>query len=906
MSAVMLERDGVMAAVRELLSDALGGRGGALFVAGEAGLGKTTVLQYAAAAAGDRFRSGIGRADVAEAALPFGLIGQALDPLLGGHAAPAGPATAPTDYFYAVLARLREAASRPLFLALDDAHWADPDSLTLLRLISRRIAELPVAVVVTARPWPPEALRAGEELAAGNLAAVWHLAPLSGDAARSMLRGAAGDERDRAADLCAGNPLLLGHVAAALDAGEGIPEPRAHASWAHRLLLSHLAGLSAPARGYVRAAAVLGRRFRAEVAVQVAGLALADAVAAQEAFGASGLGREEAGGWAEFGHELIRQAIYELAAPVRARLHETAFRVLAARGDNPGEAARHAVAARLVGDPQAVTVAARAGREALDAGAVGAAWRHLEAAVDLAGSAASPELVFDLGRALIASGDLTAGVGHYQELLARADLPGDLRLAILVQLSHAHMSAGLITEAATVLDEVVRLAGPGQRDVAASAMADHAAQVLVTYGWKRAAPLATSARELAAGASTPVRAAAAGISAVGAYFSGDPAALAAAEAAARSAAASAAWRLAGAPWWDTVTQYGVLALSAERFGDAQRVLDGAIAAAERRSDPMAAGLAVVFRSKLSWRLGQLDEALILSTRATGYIDLVPLLTPLAAAWHAVIMLDLGRPSEAAEWSARADESIGHGDKVGYHVVAAQHPRGLLALRRGDPQAAAAAFTTAWQTADALELRDSGAIGWAADAIAAFLACGRDGDARRLIGWLAPAARALPARCPKVVVAAGRAALAERDGEKDQARSCYGEALAVARDMPIPLARSQLLTDYGRFLYRHGEVCQARRTLAEALRLAESCGAAWHAEQARVEWRRAGGRAGVTPPGQLTPAEAAVARLARAGKTNREIAAQLYLSVNTVETHLRHVYAKLGIHRRAELTSLRDA
>ena len=74
MSAVMLEREGVMAAVRGLLRDALGGRGGALFVAGEAGLGKTTVLHYAAEATADRFRTGIGRADVAEAALPLSLI----------------------------------------------------------------------------------------------------------------------------------------------------------------------------------------------------------------------------------------------------------------------------------------------------------------------------------------------------------------------------------------------------------------------------------------------------------------------------------------------------------------------------------------------------------------------------------------------------------------------------------------------------------------------------------------------------------------------------------------------------------------------------------------------------------------------------------------------------------------
>ena len=571
MSAVLLERDAVMAAVRGLLRDACGGRGGTLFVVGEAGLGKTTVLRYAAAAAGDWFRTGTGQADVAEAALPFGLIGQALDPLLDGHPAATGTTQAPADYFYAVLARLRQAASQPLFLALDDAHWADPDSLTLLRLICRRITELPVAVLVTARPWPPEALRAAEELAASHLAAVQYLAPLSADAARSMLPGTADDERDRVAALCAGNPLLLGLVAAALRAGEGIPDPRAQASWAPRLLLSHLVGLSEPTRGYLRAAAVLGRRFRPEVAAQVAGLAAADATAAQEAFAASGLGRDEAGGWAEFGHELIRQAIYELAAPVRAHLHETAFRVLAARGDNPGEAAGHAVAARLAGDPQAVTVAAEAGRQALAAGAVGAARRHLEAAVDLAGPAAPAELVFDLGRALIASGDHQAGVVRYQELLARADLPADLRLAVLVQLSHAHMAAGLITEAETALDEVVRLAGPGQRDMAA-AMVDHAAQVLVTYGWKRAASLATRARELAAGASIPVRAAAAGVWAVGAYFSGDPAALDDAEAA------------CGRPLVDTVTQYGALALSAERFAPTR---SGCSTASSRRPSSVA-------------------------------------------------------------------------------------------------------------------------------------------------------------------------------------------------------------------------------------------------------------------------------------------------------------------------------
>jgi DNA-binding CsgD family transcriptional regulator len=216
------------------------------------------------------------------------------------------------------------------------------------------------------------------------------------------------------------------------------------------------------------------------------------------------------------------------------------------------------------------------------------------------------------------------------------------------------------------------------------------------------------------------------------------------------------------------------------------------------------------------------------------------------------------------------------------------------------------FSALWEIADALEVRDPGTVPWAADALAAYLACGRDAMAGQLIDWLAPAAAALPARWPKVVVAAGRAALAERDDDPKTARRRYGEALALQEEMPIPLARAQVLTDYGAFLYRQGDARQARQALAEALRLAEGRGGGWHAERARVEWRRAGGRTGTTPPGQLTPQEAAVARLAKAGKTNQEIAGQLYLTVNTVETHLRHVYQKFGIHRRADLPALPDA
>src|SRR5262249_29193341 len=167
----------------------------------------------AVAQAQGRFDIRTGGGDAVEASLPYGLIGQ----VLGGEddlATPEGAGDLPAvNRFYGALRRIRQAATeRPLLLALDDLHWADPDSLTYLHLLCRRAPTLPLAVVATARPWPDSALRVAEQLAANGLASIQWLAPLTDQAARDLLHDRLGridHAAERMVAACDGNPLLL-------------------------------------------------------------------------------------------------------------------------------------------------------------------------------------------------------------------------------------------------------------------------------------------------------------------------------------------------------------------------------------------------------------------------------------------------------------------------------------------------------------------------------------------------------------------------------------------------------------------------------------------------------------------------------------------------------------------------
>jgi DNA-binding CsgD family transcriptional regulator len=117
-------------------------------------------------------------------------------------------------------------------------------------------------------------------------------------------------------------------------------------------------------------------------------------------------------------------------------------------------------------------------------------------------------------------------------------------------------------------------------------------------------------------------------------------------------------------------------------------------------------------------------------------------------------------------------------------------------------------------------------------------------------------------------------------------------------VPIPFERGRAILAYGATQRRAKQKSLARATFSEARAVFDKLGARLWAEQARAELARIGGRA----PGseELTPTERRVAELVGEGHSNKEVAAALYVGVRTVEAHLTHVYAKLGVRSRGQL------
>ena len=916
------EREGTLGAIERLLSEAREGRGRSLFIVGEAGIGKTTMVDRAQASGRGQFQISIGRGDAAESSLPFGVIDQALRGL--GFRSPDDTTSVRRSALQARAARLYaaiqflEGLPSPTLLLLDDLHWADEDSLALLSYLCRRIGSLPIALIGTLRPWPHSALDTVGPLINDGDAIMERLLPLSEAGAAEMLTDRAGgrisgSSARRAARLAAGNPLLLEQVVMSVRHGRNLAESDGHAATIKSgLLRARFTGVSAEEKRYAQAAGVLGSRFRPTIATAVAELSPVEGDRALEALLLGGMFKSDVAGWAQFAHPLLRQIVYdEIPAAMGARWHARAFRLLVAAGADPAEAADHAAHAGLIGDADAVAVLTQAGRTAMREGAIARAKQRLSAAVEVAGTRAAADLLMDLGEVQLDSGDGRSAIVTFRRVLAIPDLTDQLSSAAQRMLGRALFIRGSIQEAGKAFRAAVARALPSDKSEAVRALLDEAFISWPSGGPALATPLLEQARELAVGSSPRLRLRADTAWAFSTFVGGDPTGIAVIDGAVAEALANPEADTTDFAWsWGTLGTYGNMAKWTERFGEATRAYEIGMQAAERIGLPVAIATVAVMHGDTCVRMGKLQEALLLADRATLLSDLAPERAFWAAVIHVYALNEMGQMEECAEWFRRA-ASLADPNENWAGRVWLLHLEAVLAMHARRAADACALFDRLQAVAKQLHILEPCVVPWAGDAITAYLYGGRIDDARAVLGSLDAMAELLPCRFPRIVAMGAKAALKRIEGDLEGTKQLLEGAIELASASQMPLLEARISHRLGQQLRQSGQDRAARPQLRRAFELAEACGAEGLLTKAREELKLAHGRLQhqIIDPDALTPAELRVCALAERGVSQQRIAKQLFRSLDTIETHLQHIYRKLGINSQLELIALarkRDA
>ncbi len=257
----------------------------------------------------------------------------------------------------------------------------------------------------------------------------------------------------------------------------------------------------------------------------------------------------------------------------------------------------------------------------------------------------------------------------------------------------------------------------------------------------------------------------------------------------------------------------------------------------------------------------------------------------------------GRPEAARSAAARALELVPETAGRPAELVAGS-ALGHLALVLADPDAAHAALGPITEFARLQCFGEPAAMRFVVDDIEALIELGQRDEAAELLAWYEGEAQRLERASALAACARCRGLLAACEGKLEDALAAHEEALEWHGRAELPLDRARTLLALGVAQRRAKRRREARETLDEALGIFERIGAALWAERARGELRRISGRAAT--PGALTPAEERVAALVAEGKTNKEVAAALFLSERTIEGHLSHVFGKLGIKHRTEV------
>ncbi len=908
---MLLGRNSERLALDRLFAQAREGRSGVLALVGEPGIGKTALLEYAAECA-----QGMGilraRGIESEAVIPFAGLAELLRPALGAldripapqatalaGALALGPARAQDRFAIgaATLSLLSASAEEgSLALLVDDAHWLDRSSAEALLFTARRLLADPIALVLTVREGQPSLLD-GADLR------TLRVAGLDRADAAELNSGAdlPDDVLERLYRATGGNPLALLELApqagrlAPMTGAAPVPISTSIATaFLHRfgqLPESTRRVLVLVAASDACAVAVLAR------AASSIGLDIGDLAPAEEA-GLVTVGPGEI----EFTRPLARAAMYADAAPQERR--EAHAALAAALPDRDVDRrAWHLAAASVGPNDQASAALEQAGTRARDRSAYAVAAAAFEQAAGLA----SIEDTRD--RLLCAAAEAAWLAGDARRTLALLDAAQLHVVAPAVAAQIDHLRGQVAIRRGPVMD--------GYR-----LLVDAAGQIADTDPELAVVMLAQAVH--------------------GCFYSGDtPAMIVAAE---RAVALAQGQDSRRAAFFAAMAQAIALVVDGEGeagAASARRAVDILEQSDELREDPTLLGWAAFGplllretevgrrlvdrafeRARAQAALGALPGLLHLLARdqattdqwaaaETSYDEAIRLAretgqrVELAASLAGLAWLEARWGREAA-CRMRAAEAIELCDELGiglYRVWAIQ-ALGDLELGLGRPAAAVEHYQA---QADALRSRGIADVDLspAPELVDAFLRLGRDEDAVAVAVEFVdqatakgqPWALARAARCRGLLAAA------------DELEGCFAEALELHERTLDAFETARTHLAYGVRLRRARKRVRARDELRVAAEIFELLGAQPWAEQTHAELAATGEtarRRDVSTLDELTPQELQIARLLADGKTTREAAAAIFVSPKTVEYHLRHVYAKLGIHSRDELVATFEA
>jgi DNA-binding CsgD family transcriptional regulator/tetratricopeptide (TPR) repeat protein len=898
-------RETELAAVKAVVDDARGGSRSAIVVRGAPGIGKSALIAEAVSQADD-IRVVQAAGVEAESNLPFAGLHQLLRPLAGlvdalpepqGGAVRAALALAPggeADPFLVgagVLTLLALAAEeQPLLCVVEDAQWLDASSSDALSFAARRLDDEPVGFVFSARDGDLGKLEAPE------LPQLW-LEALGPQAAGGLLQDRFGTlapgVREQLVAAAGGNPLALLELPLALDADQlagraAIDQPLPLTAHMSHVFGARIDALPEPSRVLLVAAAADDTGDPA--VVLAAGSALG--------FDAANLDDVEAEGWCsvdsgriEFRHPLVRSAVYQRAsAACRRAVHAALAEALP--GEREADRRAWHLAAAAVGPDE--TVARELEQSAARAQIRGG---YASAAAALRRAAAlTPPGTRRAKRQLKAAEEATrAG----QRDLA-ASLLADARLQTSDPLLHAEMEwrRGLIElqEGSPSLAHAIMLAAAGDAESRDSPRAPEMlldATSAAVYagdlpGQIEAGRRANQLRERMGPVFELTTAAG-----LGGLWDDDPAR-------ARRLLETA---IEQAEEIDNARRFLWAAVCSIHLGDEARARGFAereVAIARRE------GAVLTLATTLS-RLAfvEIVEGRFPSARANAAEGLAlarQIGAPNIACYHHALLAWiaglLGRENEA-EHHAEETFELARNHERAWQSAIARLALGELALAHGRPEDALAQFETL-STVGPQATHPYLGVRVVPSHVVAAVRAGRLEIARPAVDKLAAWVEITGSRSHLALLARCRALI----GDFDDAAGEFAKALELHAEIPRPFeqARTELL--FGEALRRQGRRGEAREHLRVARTLFSRLGAEPWTVQAERELRASGAATRnreVDGTEELTPQELQVARFVATGATNKEVAAQLFVSPRTIDAHLRSIFRKLGLTSRSQLT-----